>query len=80
MAIVPMKEGRLIVAMDELDFGIRIVAFETKVFNKYGTFNWIVNMNMEDLGYEYLHCDLLDKAVVTTTTLKVKSAHIDMHE
>jgi hypothetical protein len=39
MAIVPMKEGRLIVAMDELDFGIRIVAFETKVFNKYGTFN-----------------------------------------
>jgi hypothetical protein len=35
---------------------------------------------MEDLGYEYLHCDLLDKVAMTTIPLKVKSAHIYMHE
>jgi hypothetical protein len=39
MAVVPMKESRLIVTMDDLDFGIRDVAFEAKVFNRYGTFD-----------------------------------------
>jgi hypothetical protein len=39
MVVVPMKEGRLIVAMDDFDFGIRDVAFETMVFNRYGTFD-----------------------------------------
>ncbi len=51
--IVPMKEARLIVAMDDLDFGIRDVAFEAKVFNRYGTFDRITNMSMEDLNYAY---------------------------
>jgi len=36
--------------------------------------------NMEDLGYAYLHHDLLDKITLTTITLKVKSPHIKMHE
>jgi len=27
---------------------------------------------MEDPGYEYLHCDLLDKAILTIITLRVK--------
>jgi hypothetical protein len=35
---------------------------------------------MEDLGYAYLHCDLLDRATFTTITLKVKSLHVKMHE
>ncbi len=39
MVIFPVKEGRLVVVMDELDFGIRDIAFEAKVFNKYGTFD-----------------------------------------
>ncbi len=39
MAIVLMKEGRLVVAMDDLDFKIKDVAFETKMFNRYGTFD-----------------------------------------
>ncbi len=39
MAIVLMKEGRLVVVMDDLDFEIKDVAFETKVFNRYGTFD-----------------------------------------
>jgi len=34
-----MKEGKLVVTMDDLDFRIRDVAFEAKVFNKYGTFD-----------------------------------------
>ncbi len=39
MAIVLMKEGRLVVVMDDLDFKIKDVAFETKMFNRYGTFD-----------------------------------------
>jgi hypothetical protein len=35
---------------------------------------------MEDLGYAYLYCDLLDRATLITITLKVKLLHIDMHE
>jgi hypothetical protein len=66
--------------MDDLDFGIKNVAFEAKVFNRYGSFNKITNISMEDLGYAYSHCDLLDKAIITTIVLKVKSPHINMHE
>jgi hypothetical protein len=57
MVIVLMKEARLIVAVDYLDFKIRDVAFETNVFNRYGTFDRIANMNMEDPSYAYLHYD-----------------------
>jgi hypothetical protein len=34
-----MKEARLTVVVDDLDFGIRDVTFEAKVLNKYGTFD-----------------------------------------
>jgi hypothetical protein len=34
-----MKEARLIVVVDDLDFEIRDVTFEAKVLNKYGTFD-----------------------------------------
>ncbi len=73
-----MKEGRLVVTMDDLDFRIRNVAFEAKVFNKYGTFDQIANRSME--GYAYLHCDLLNETTLTTITLRMKSPHIKMHE
>jgi hypothetical protein len=46
------------------------VAFEVKVLNKYGTFDRIINRSIEDLSYAYLHYDLLDKATLTTITLK----------
>jgi hypothetical protein len=39
MIIVLVKEMRLIVMMNDLDFGIRDVAFEVKVFDRYGTFD-----------------------------------------
>jgi hypothetical protein len=34
-----MKEVILIVVLDDLDFIIRDVTFEAKVFNRYGTFD-----------------------------------------
>jgi hypothetical protein len=80
MATIPMKEGRLVVIMDDLDFKIKDVAFETKVFDRYGTFDRIANRSMEILGYAYLHCDLLDRAILTIITLKMKSFHIEMYE
>jgi hypothetical protein len=63
-----------------LDFRIKNVAFETNVLNRYGIFYWIANKNMEDPSYAYLHCDLLDKATLTTIILRVKSPFIEMHE
>jgi len=80
MATFSMKEGRLVVIMDDLDFKIKDVAFETKVFDRYGTFDRIANRSMEILGYAYLHCDLLDRAILTIITLKMKSFHIEMYE
>jgi hypothetical protein len=38
MVVVPRKETSLVIVVDDLDFGIRDVAFEAKVFNRYGTF------------------------------------------
>jgi hypothetical protein len=66
--------------MDDLDFKIKDVAFEAKVFNKYGTFDQITNGSMENLGYAYLYCDLLDWVALTTVTSRVKSHYIKMHE
>jgi hypothetical protein len=39
MVVVIMKEVILVVAVDDLDFRIRDVAFEAKVLNRYGTFD-----------------------------------------
>ncbi len=72
-----MKEVRLIV-VDDLDFGIRAIAFLAKLFNRCGTFDQIVNRSMEDLSYAYLHCDLLDKVALTIITSRV--CYIEMHE
>jgi hypothetical protein len=80
MVVIPMKEVGLVIVVDDLDFKIKDVAFEAKVFNRYGTFDRIANRNMKDLGYAYLHCDLLDMATLTIITLKVKSPYIKMHE
>ncbi len=66
MVVVLVKEVRLVVVMDNLDFGVKDVVFEAMVFNKYGNFDWIANRRMENLGYTYLHFDLLDTAVLTT--------------
>ncbi len=39
MIAIPMKEARLVVVVDDLDFEIKNVAFEANVFNRYGTFD-----------------------------------------
>ncbi len=65
--------------MDDLDFGIRDVTFEANMFNRYGTFDWIINRSMEDPSYAYLHCDLLDRVALTIINFKVKLPYIEMH-
>jgi hypothetical protein len=80
MTTIPMKETRLVVAMDDLDFRIKDVTFDAKVFNRYGTIDRITNRSMEDLSYAYLQYDLLDMAALTTITLWVKLPYIKMHE
>jgi hypothetical protein len=52
--------------------------FETNVFNRYGTFDQIVNKNMEYPSYAYLHCDLLDMVIIIIIIFRVKSPHINM--
>jgi hypothetical protein len=39
MAIVLMKEAQLVVVVNDLDFGVKDVAFEIKLFNRFGTFD-----------------------------------------
>jgi uncharacterized protein YfkK (UPF0435 family) len=55
MVIILVKESELVVAMDDLDFKIRDVAFKVNVLNMYGTFDRMINKNMEDLRYPYSH-------------------------
>ncbi len=78
--VVPMKKAKLVITLDDLDFGIKDLTFEVKVFNRYGTFDQIVNRSMKDLGYAYLHYDLLNGATLTIIILRVQSLHIKMYE
>jgi len=39
MVIVLLKKAKLVVVVNDLDFKIKDVSFEAKVFNKYGTFD-----------------------------------------
>ncbi len=55
IAIVLVKETRLLITVDDLDFKIKDVAFEAKVLNTYGTFDQIENKSMEDPCNAYLH-------------------------
>jgi hypothetical protein len=79
MSIITIKEGRLVVVVNDLNFEIKDVMFEAKVFNKYGTFDRIAYRTMKDSRYTYLHCDWLDMAILITITFKVKSPHIQRH-
>ncbi len=80
MFIILVKEGTLIVVVNDLDFGIRNATLKAMVLNRYGTFDQIANRSMEDPSYAYLHCDLLDRVVLTIIILKVKSPYIKKHE
>jgi hypothetical protein len=39
MVIVLVKEVQLVVAVNDLYFGVRDVVFKAKVFNRHGTFD-----------------------------------------
>ncbi len=78
MVNVLVNEVRLVIVVDDLHFEIRAITFEAIVFSGCGTFDRIINRRMEYLGYAYLHCDLLDKAILTIIILRVP--YIEMHE
>jgi hypothetical protein len=80
MVVVIVKEIRIVIVVDDLDFGIKDVVFEAHVLNRYGTFDQITNKSMEETSYAYLHCDLLNRTTLTTITLRVKLPYINMHE
>ncbi len=66
--------------MDDLDFKIRDVALEVKVFNRYVTFDQIANTSMENSSFAYFHFDLLDRVTLTIIVFMIKLAHIDVYE
>jgi hypothetical protein len=76
--IIAVIEVILVLVVNDLDFGIKNVAFQAKVFKKYGIFDQIANKSMGDPSYAYLHCDLLDKVALTIVLLRVKLFHIKM--
>ncbi len=39
MVTILMKEVKIVVVVDDLDFGIKDIAFEAKVFNRFDTFD-----------------------------------------
>jgi hypothetical protein len=79
MFIISVKEGRMLVIMNDLNCGVRDVAFEAKVFNRYVTYDYITK-SLKDLSYVYLHYGLLNKVIMITITLGVNSPHIEIHE
>ncbi len=46
MFTIAMKEAKLNIVIDDLDFEIKYVIFETKVIKWYGIFDRIANRNM----------------------------------
>ncbi len=79
MDVVRMEEAKLVV-VDDLDFGIKDVAFEVKVFNSMTP---LIELQIEACKIQAMHvfhCDLLDMAALITLILKVKSLYIKMHE
>jgi hypothetical protein len=73
---IVVQKKRCIVNVDDLDYGVRDVAFEGKVLNQYGTYNRIAKKLIDDPSYTHLYCELLDVARLTTITLRVKSPHM----
>ncbi len=45
--IIVVKEAKLVVVVNDLDFGIKNIAFQAKVFNKYGIFDQIAKRAWE---------------------------------
>jgi len=75
MSTIVVKEAKFFFAMDDLDFKIKDVTFDVKVFNRYGNFDQIANKSMKDPSHAYSHHDLL-----TTITLNMKSPYIKVYE
>jgi hypothetical protein len=59
-SIVVVYIGRRVVGVDDLDIGFCYMAFEGLVLNWSDIFAYITKKIMNDLGYIYLYCELLD--------------------
>ncbi len=58
--IVVVHKDRRVIGVDDLDMGFHDVIFEGLVPNWYGIFDHITQKTMDDLGYVYIYCELLD--------------------
>lgn len=65
---------RRVVTVDEILEGMRDVAFEGKILNRYGNFD-----SEKVTEFKYLHCDLIDKDGFTTVTLSIKQDQMREH-
>jgi hypothetical protein len=65
--------------MDDLDFKLKMFHFKQRcsVGMAHLIELWIRTWKIQT--YAYLHCNLLNRAALTTITLRVKSLHIKMH-
>ena len=79
MAQIVQKKKRVVVSVEDLDQGIRDVAFEARIMNCYGTYDRIVAKKL-DTSFQYLYCDLFDRGGFTTMTLMCKNEIISKHE
>jgi hypothetical protein len=79
-SIVVVHKGRRVVGVDDLDIGFCYMAFEGLVLIWYDTFACKTKKMMNDLGYIYLYCELLDWVGLIMITLWVECPHIQMHE
>jgi hypothetical protein len=69
------ERKRMVVSVDEIMEGLRDVAFEGKVLNRYGNYD-----STKVIEFKYLHCDLVDRHGFTTVTLSVKEDQVRGHE
>ncbi|KAG0595196.1 hypothetical protein M758_UG148100 [Ceratodon purpureus] len=69
------ERRRMVVSVDEIMEGLRDVAFEGKVLNRYGNYDFT-----KVIEFKYLHCDLVDSQGFTTVTVSVKDEEVRAHE
>jgi hypothetical protein len=65
--MLPRKVEKLLALMIWMSF--LDVVFEGLVLNQYGTFDQITKKTMDDPGYAYFYCELLNQVGLNTITL-----------
>ena len=63
------------VSVEDINEGTRDVAFECKDRSCYGDWD-----PRKQLKFAYLHCDVINRSVLTTVTVSLKSLEIQQHQ